>query len=196
MLWGYPGKHTEARKPLPGGRNRMQRRSKGTVATGMPIARLLSHSHLEIALGYGRVRAARLAQLRASVRAFRHHAVESSTGLSFALILLFGLEFLALALCGATRGRHSGARRPVADRHRARCRVDHRGGLWHGRGTVAFAALSLRSDARLQGLTALAAGDCDRQRRNRRVWLRRCDRHVRSPARCRVHARRAALLDR
>src|SRR5688500_18370111 len=39
-------------RPLPGSRNCMQRRSKGTVAAGMPIARLLSRSHLEIALGY------------------------------------------------------------------------------------------------------------------------------------------------
>jgi signal transduction histidine kinase len=73
----------------------MQRRSKGTVAAGMPIARLLSHSHLEIALGYlaGYV----LLDWLSYVHPFAPFGItpwNPPTGLSFALILLFGLEFL------------------------------------------------------------------------------------------------------
>jgi two-component system, LuxR family, sensor kinase FixL len=73
----------------------MQRRSKGTVAAGMPIARLLSHSHLEIAIGYlaGYV----LLDWLSYVHPFAPFGItpwNPPTGLSFALILLFGLEFL------------------------------------------------------------------------------------------------------
>jgi two-component system, LuxR family, sensor kinase FixL len=73
----------------------VQRRSKGTVAAGMPIARLLSHSHLEIAIGYlaGYV----LLDWLSYVHPFAPFGItpwNPPTGLSFALILLFGLEFL------------------------------------------------------------------------------------------------------
>jgi two-component system, LuxR family, sensor kinase FixL len=73
----------------------MQRRSKGTVTVGMPIARLLSRSHLEIAIGYlaGYV----LLDWLSYVHPFAPFGItpwNPPTGLSFALILLFGLEFL------------------------------------------------------------------------------------------------------
>ena len=61
----------------------------------MPIARLLSHSHLEIALGYlaGYV----LLDWLSYVHPFAPFGItpwNPPTGLSFALILLFGLQFL------------------------------------------------------------------------------------------------------
>ena len=73
----------------------MPRRLQRTVPAGMPIARLLSRSHLEIALGYlaGYV----LLDWLSYVHPFAPFGItpwNPSTGLSFALILLFGLEFL------------------------------------------------------------------------------------------------------
>lgn len=73
----------------------MQRRSKDTVAVGMPIARLLSRRHIEIALAYlvGYV----LLDWLSYVHPFASFGItpwNPPTGLSFALILLFGAEFL------------------------------------------------------------------------------------------------------
>ena len=73
----------------------MQRRSKDTVAVGMPIARLLSRHHIEIALVYlaGYV----LLDWLSYVHPFASFGItpwNPPTGLSFALILLFGMEFL------------------------------------------------------------------------------------------------------
>lgn len=73
----------------------MRRRSKETVAASMPLARLLSRSHLTIALGYlaGYV----LLDWVSYVHPFAVSGItpwNPQTGLSFALILLFGLEFL------------------------------------------------------------------------------------------------------
>lgn len=73
----------------------MQRRSKDTVAVGMPIARLLSRRHIEIALVYlaGYV----LLDWLSYVHPFASFGItpwNPPTGLSFALILLFGAEFV------------------------------------------------------------------------------------------------------
>lgn len=73
----------------------MQRRSKTTVTVGMPIARLLSRHHIEIALAYlaGFV----LLDWLSYVHPFASFGItpwNPQTGLSFALILLFGTEFL------------------------------------------------------------------------------------------------------
>ena len=73
----------------------MQRRSKDTVAVGMPITRLLSRRHIEIALVYlaGYV----LLDWLSYVHPFASFGItpwNPPTGLSFALILLFGVEFL------------------------------------------------------------------------------------------------------
>jgi two-component system, LuxR family, sensor kinase FixL len=72
----------------------MQRRSKATVAVGMPIARLLPRRHIEIALAYlaGYV----LLDWLSYVHPFASFGItpwNPPTGLSFALILLFGAEF-------------------------------------------------------------------------------------------------------
>ena len=73
----------------------MQRQSKATVAVGMPISRLLSRRHIEIALAYlaGYV----LLDWLSYVHPFASFGItpwNPPTGLSFALILLFGAEFL------------------------------------------------------------------------------------------------------
>ena len=73
----------------------MQRRSSTTVAVGMPISRLLSRRHIEIALAYlaGYV----LLDWLSYVHPFASFGItpwNPPTGLSFALILLFGTEFL------------------------------------------------------------------------------------------------------
>ena len=73
----------------------MQRRSKDTVTVGMPLARLLSRRHIEIALAYllGYV----LLDWLSYVHPFAGFGItpwNPPTGLSFALILLFGREFL------------------------------------------------------------------------------------------------------
>jgi two-component system, LuxR family, sensor kinase FixL len=73
----------------------MQRRSKSTVAAGMPISRLLSRRHIEIAVAYlaGYV----LFDWLSYVHPFASFGItpwNPPTGLSFALILLFGTEFL------------------------------------------------------------------------------------------------------
>lgn len=73
----------------------MQRRSKHTVAVGMPITRLLSRHHFEIAFTYlaGYV----LLDWLSYVHPFASFGItpwNPPTGLSFALILLFGAEFL------------------------------------------------------------------------------------------------------
>ena len=73
----------------------MQRRSKHTVAIGMPITRLLSRHHFEIAFTYlaGYV----LLDWLSYVHPFASFGItpwNPPTGLSFSLILLFGAEFL------------------------------------------------------------------------------------------------------
>jgi two-component system sensor kinase FixL len=73
----------------------MLRRSSTTVAVGMPISRLLSCRHIEIALAYlaGYV----LLDWLSYVHPFASFGItpwNPPTGLSFALILLFGTEFL------------------------------------------------------------------------------------------------------
>jgi two-component system, LuxR family, sensor kinase FixL len=73
----------------------MQRRSKATVTLGMPIARLLSRHHIEIALAYlaGYV----LLDWLSYVHPFASFGItpwNPPTGLSFALVLLFGTEFV------------------------------------------------------------------------------------------------------
>jgi two-component system sensor kinase FixL len=73
----------------------MQRRSKSTVAVGMPISRLLSRRHAEIALAYlvGYV----LFDWLSYLHPFANFGItpwNPPTGFSFALILLFGGEFL------------------------------------------------------------------------------------------------------
>lgn len=73
----------------------MQRRSKDTVTVGMPLARLLSRRHIEIALAYllGYV----VLDWLSYVHPFAGFGItpwNPPTGLSFALILLFGREFL------------------------------------------------------------------------------------------------------
>ena len=73
----------------------MQRRSSTSVAVGMPISRLLSRRHIEIALAYlaGYV----LLDWLSYVHPFASFGItpwNPPTGLSFALILLFGTEFL------------------------------------------------------------------------------------------------------
>jgi two-component system, LuxR family, sensor kinase FixL len=73
----------------------MLRRSSTTVAVGMPISRLLSRRHIEIALAYlaGYV----LLDWLSYVHPFASFGItpwNPPTGLSFALILLFGTEFL------------------------------------------------------------------------------------------------------
>ncbi len=73
----------------------MQRRSSTSVAVGMPIWRLLSRRHVEIALAYlaGYV----LLDWLSYVHPFASFGItpwNPPTGLSFALILLFGTEFL------------------------------------------------------------------------------------------------------
>lgn len=73
----------------------MQRRSNTSVPVGMPITRLLSRSHLEIALGYlaGYV----LLDWLSYVHPFASFGItpwNPPTGWSFALILLFGAEFV------------------------------------------------------------------------------------------------------
>jgi two-component system sensor kinase FixL len=73
----------------------MLRRSSTTVAAGMPISRLLSRRHIEIALAYlaGYV----LLDWLSYVHPFASFGItpwNPPTGLSFALILLFGTEFL------------------------------------------------------------------------------------------------------
>ncbi len=73
----------------------MKRRSRETVAASMPIARLLSRSHLTIALGY--VAGYVLLDWVSYVHPFAVSGItpwNPQTGLSFALVLLFGLEFL------------------------------------------------------------------------------------------------------
>ena len=73
----------------------MKRRSRETVAASMPIARLLSRSHLTIALSY--VAGYVLLDWVSYVHPFAVSGItpwNPQTGLSFALILLFGLEFL------------------------------------------------------------------------------------------------------
>ena len=66
------------------------------VSVGMPVLRLLSRPHIE--RDRRRVsrwlRAARLAELRHPFAAFGITPWNPPTGLSFALILLFGVEFL------------------------------------------------------------------------------------------------------
>jgi two-component system, LuxR family, sensor kinase FixL len=73
----------------------MQRRSNASVAAGMPITRLLSRRHIEIALAYlaGYV----LLDWLSYVHPFASFGItpwNPPTGLSFALILLFGAEFV------------------------------------------------------------------------------------------------------
>lgn len=73
----------------------MQRQLKATVLAGMPIARLLSRRHAEIAVAYlaGYV----LLDWLSFVHPFASFGItpwNPPTGLSFALILLFGTEFL------------------------------------------------------------------------------------------------------
>jgi two-component system sensor kinase FixL len=73
----------------------MQRRSVRSVPAGMPIVRLLSRHHLEIALAYlaGYV----VLDWLSYVHPFADFGItpwNPPTGLSFALILLFGTEFL------------------------------------------------------------------------------------------------------
>ena len=73
----------------------MQRRSKQTIAVGMPLASLLSRRHIEIALAYlaGYV----LLDWLSYVHPFASFGItpwNPPTGLSFALILLFGAEYL------------------------------------------------------------------------------------------------------
>ena len=73
----------------------MRRRSRETVAASMPIARLLSRSHLTIALTY--VAGYVLLDWVSYVHPFAVSGItpwNPQTGLSFALILLFGSEFL------------------------------------------------------------------------------------------------------
>ena len=74
---------------------RMQRQSKATVPVGMPIMRLLSRRHLEIAFAYlaGYVLLDWLSYVH-PVASFGITPWNPPTGLSFALILLFGAEFL------------------------------------------------------------------------------------------------------
>ncbi len=73
----------------------MQKRANATVAAGMPIARLLPRRHIEIALAYlaGYV----LLDWLSYVHPFASFGItpwDPQTGLSFALILLFGAEFM------------------------------------------------------------------------------------------------------
>jgi len=73
----------------------MQRRSSTSVAVGMPISHLLSRRHIEIALAYlaGYV----VLDWLSYVHPFGSFGItpwNPPTGLSFALILLFGTEFL------------------------------------------------------------------------------------------------------
>jgi two-component system, LuxR family, sensor kinase FixL len=73
----------------------MQRRSNASVAAGMPITRLLSRRHVEIALAYlaGYV----LLDWLSYVHPYASFGItpwNPPTGLSFALILLFGAEFV------------------------------------------------------------------------------------------------------
>jgi two-component system, LuxR family, sensor kinase FixL len=73
----------------------MQRGSKATVAADMPIARLLLRSHLAVALVY--LAAYVLLDWVSFVHPFAAFGItpwNPQTGLSFALILLFGTEFL------------------------------------------------------------------------------------------------------
>ena len=73
----------------------MHREPKATVAAGMPIAHLLSRRHVEIGLGYlaGYV----LLDWLSYVHPFAGFGItpwNPPTGLSFALILLFGVELM------------------------------------------------------------------------------------------------------
>ena len=73
----------------------MKRRSRETVAASMPLARLLSRSHLTIALGY--IAGYVLLDWVSYVHPFAVSGItpwNPQTGLSFALILLLGPEFL------------------------------------------------------------------------------------------------------
>ena len=73
----------------------MRRRSSETVVESMPIARLLSRSHLAIALSY--VAGYVLLDWVSYVHPFALSGItpwNPQTGLSFALILLFGSEFI------------------------------------------------------------------------------------------------------
>lgn len=73
----------------------MRRRSSETVVESMPIARLLSRSHLTIALSY--VAGYVLLDWVSYVHPFALSGItpwNPQTGLSFALILLFGSEFI------------------------------------------------------------------------------------------------------
>ena len=74
---------------------RMRRQSKATVSVGMPIMRLLSRRHLEIAFAYlaGYVLLDWLSYVH-PVASFGITPWNPPTGLSFALIILFGAEFL------------------------------------------------------------------------------------------------------
>src|SRR6185295_5999298 len=89
-----PGRDTEGPIRRRKSRNRVQR-PNDKVAVGMPMARLLSRSHVEIALGYlaGYV----LLDWLSYVHPFGSFGItpwNPQTGLSFALILLFGAEFM------------------------------------------------------------------------------------------------------
>lgn len=73
----------------------MQRRSTHTVAPDMPLARLLSRSHLMVAVAY--VAGYVLLDWISFVHPFASFGItpwNPQTGLSFALVLLFGLEFV------------------------------------------------------------------------------------------------------
>lgn len=73
----------------------MQRRSISTVTAGMPLARLLTRPHLEIALGY--LTAYVLLDWLSYVHPFAPFGItpwNPQAGLSFALILLMGTEFI------------------------------------------------------------------------------------------------------
>ena len=74
---------------------RMRRQSKATVSVGMPIMRLLSRRHLEIAFAYlaGYALLDWLSYVH-PVASFGITPWNPPTGLSFALIILFGAEFL------------------------------------------------------------------------------------------------------
>src|SRR5689334_8143212 len=96
MLRGRsPGRNTEGQGERWRSTNGVLRRSKDTVAVGMTIGYLLSRRHIEIALAYlaGYV----LLDWLSYVHPFANFGItpwNPPTGLSFALILLFGTEFL------------------------------------------------------------------------------------------------------
>ena len=95
---------------------------QATVTVGMPLVRLLSRRHIEIALAYlAWLRAARLAQLRASLCGLRHHAVEPAHRAEFRVDPSVRRRISAVVVYCAGAGRRARARlRLAACRPRSR----------------------------------------------------------------------------